>query len=261
MYIPYNIKVIDEPKAHYDQEIHNKSQTVFAESQWHEEQFKRFSRARGKNVKSFGSYKFESFDRRRQLSRSEKRKSILIAPHWTFRDQKIAIGDFDNYRKQIDTLPILYPNLTFFFRPHPSWSTSILKLGLMSDETLAEYIRFWQSQENCNYVPNMDIDKFSDISALITDSGSFIAEFLPTLVPMYLLHKRMKFNDFGQAIANTHYTTVDFSNSEMFIQKVVLQNDDPKIENRRDLMFSVSRDLIRSNFTSSLIGYLDDLSE
>ena len=235
-YIPYNVKVIDRVRDHYQMPIHSIAHTIFSDSPWHLRQFKIHGYLEAKNAVWIGSSKlegtkyYEAQDNRGLLDSCD----ILIAPHWTLLGKKIGIGAFEKYYLDLLQLPKLFPKLRFILRPHPNWATAVIESGLMTNLELSLYIENWNSNRNCSYLPNERTSEFYNVSAVITDSGSFLAEFLPSMQPFYLLHTKTQFNEFGKTISHSHYTSSDFVNMFDFLNIVILgKNDFKRLERER----------------------------
>lgn len=237
MYIPYNVKVMNIPSAHYDAPIHYRSFLVFAETLWHKSQFDSHCRTGGSNVTWIGNYKLESraVNPRGLRQRPANSNRVMIAPHWTVAGKKIRIGTFETYYQSLLNLPELFPNMEFIFRPHPEWSDAVVEIGLFNLEELDKYLDFWKSHPRCLYLPNATLSEVGNLSALVTDSGSFLAEYLQSEVPIYMLHSHFDFNDFGKAIAKSHYSKSDYPKISDFLTDVLLNRNDTKIQTRKNV--------------------------
>ena len=102
-----------------------------------------------------------------------------------------------------------------------------------------KYYKFWDNSENTDYIKNGDyLDLFKISDALITDSGSFLAEYLPTGKPLLLLQskKTVGYNEFGNKIIQSYYKASKWEDIEFFITKVIVMNGDYMKEQRNQLI-------------------------
>ena len=99
----------------------------------------------------------------------------------------------------------------------------------MTKQEIDKYYAFWNDLPNtsfCNESDYFDIFKSSD--ALITDCGSFLAEYLPTRKPIMLLvnSNSIGYNEVGCKLVESYYKA--YSNREIreFLDEVVLHEND-----------------------------------
>ena len=250
-YIPYNVKVIDLKRDHYQRPVHHLAYKIFAETPWHQEQFRKFGRLKGKNVVWIGCSKLEGL-----LEPPQNECSVLLAPHWTLQNRKIGIGAFQNYYKELLKLPSEFQTIHFVLRPHPSWYRAVIESGLMPKKTLDAYIQHFDSYPNASYESEYSINAVRSVSAIITDSGSFLAEFLYTLQPILLLHAKFNFNEFGMKIAGSQYRLQEFDSISAFIRKVVIDKSDIKATMRKQVKIK-NIGLFEGNlFSINLLNYM-----
>ena len=82
----------------------------------------------------------------------------------------------------------------------------------MTKQQIDNYYAFWNDLPNasfCNESDYFDIFKSSD--ALITDCGSFLAEYLPTQNPIMLLVNKnsIGYNEIGCKLVESYYKAYD----------------------------------------------------
>ena len=73
---------------------------------------------------------------------------------------------------------------------------------------------------------------------MILDSVGFVCDYLPSKRPALFLEKlnRSKFNTLASKVVNSYYSAFHFSEIENFLQLVVLEEKDPKKEERLTLI-------------------------
>ncbi|MDB2393907.1 hypothetical protein N9V99_00640, partial [bacterium] len=79
------------------------------------------------------------------------------------------------------------------------------------------------------------IDLFKLSSAMITDSGSFLAEYLPSKAPLLLLKSNhsVGYNTLGAELIKQYYSTSDYDGIQSFLNKQVIEEFDPMEQNRQ----------------------------
>lgn len=128
------------------------------------------------------------------------RPVVIYAPHWTMRYEINVhdLGTFDLYHHYFLNLVRQNPDINFVFKPHPSLEIAVETKGVMSRAQYRAYVAEWNSLPNGLFVFDGDyIDLFRKSSLLITDSASFILEWLPSGHPcLYLANPRRSEADF-----------------------------------------------------------------
>ena len=71
---------------------------------------------------------------------------------------------------------------------------------------------------------------------MITDSVSFLAEYLPSGNPLYFADRedRAKLSDVGEGIIDSYYSGKDSADMRKFVTDVVINGNDPLREARAD---------------------------
>lgn len=242
-YVPYGYKVADGKKAHYGLEFHNLSWKIFAESEWHYEQFKKFGQRDGKNVVITGFPKLDEYlkdDRNYSNWKNGKssKKRVIWAPHWTFRKPGWEYSTFDSNYMEFLEFASEHKEIDWIVKPHQRLYFWAVESGLMTEKEMRDYFEAWNVLENavvCNGGNYMDMFLTSD--ALITDCGSFLAEYLPSENPVIHLYKdTCKYNEIGDMITQTYYRCRSWDEIERTIERVILRGDDYLKDKRLSLL-------------------------
>lgn len=114
-----------------------------------------------------------------------KRKKILICFHQGVKngDEDILRLNFLEYADFLLTLPDLYPDIDFVFRPHPLLFVKLRNFDIWEQRRIDEYIK---NCEKKNIVCSQESDYlhlFKECDAIVHDCGSFIEEWLYTGKP------------------------------------------------------------------------------
>ena len=242
-YVPYGFKVSGVGSDHFNLPLHNLAWLIFAESAWHESQFQKHGYRRGKNVVLSGYPKFDDI---RDLSSSSPRqtepKKVMYAPHWSVNDSYLGYGTFYTFADHVRTLAIEHDSIHWTFKPHPRLKRELVVDGRWSLERIEDYFSWWADQTNTslleggNYIRNLVSQ-----DALITDSGSFIAEFFPSARPMLLLRsdESVGYNEFGDMLLACQYSGSTPLDLEDFILQQIVGELDLKYAARRELLGSL----------------------
>lgn len=270
-YVPYGFKVANDYQGHFNQSIHNVSWRVFCETEWHYQQFRENGRRQGSNVIISGYPKFDSvknnykdlecFLGAKSLSASQK-KIIVWAPHWSIRDTYLGYSTFDKYYKYFLRLLTDQEDIFWVFRPHQRLKYQLVESGFMNSDEVDKYYRAWDERQNAVYYQGSDyLNLFQHTSGLITDSGSFLAEYLITEMPVLLLNsgKSVGYNELGQRIVKAYYLANTSFDIDGFLTGVIKNGNDLLAEERMRLSSLIkipendtSAELIVSHIKSSI---------
>jgi len=271
-YITYSMCVVDNFGYHFDNYQINTAWKIFAETQFAYNQFVNKSVFNGLNVQFFGYPKLDPYKKPEEEvkipSKIDNGKPIFIyAPHWTLRVDN-NWSTFHLYNQYFLDLVKNNKDINFVFKPHPDLEYRIRALDdsgknfTLSREQYHKYIEEWNSLENGIYINDGEyIDLFRRSSCLITDCGSFIAEYLPSNHPcIYLLNPEKKdplngYNDLGKKILKTYICCNNLIEVDKAISDVIKKKD--RFKKERDKV-------LRQEFTNignagrSIVKYLEE---
>ncbi|MEN8282234.1 hypothetical protein [Acinetobacter gerneri] len=212
-YVPYHYEVgqYDDNQAQYNQPFHNAIWKIFTPHKTSLSIFKDTCFTKGKNAELTG-YPFaeslsQSIDAKLNPSvwkESSAKVRIIWAPHHTIDSPELPYSNFLKYAEFFKEISEIYKSeIQWCFKPHP-----ILKLKLYNHpqwgiEKTDEYFNFWKNQKFTQLAEGDYIDLFIESTAMIHDSGSFLAEYLHVNKPvMYLINNENYlnfYNNFGKS--------------------------------------------------------------
>lgn len=187
---------------------------------------------KGKNGYVTGYMKMDSLAN--HVPAVKERKKVLICPHHTVWGwETLNISNFLQYADLFIELPKRFPQVDFVFRPHPLLFDNLLAHNIWTQEEIDDYLAQLQQSPNIVYDKSGDyFQTFADSDAMIHDCGSFIAEYLYTEKPCcYMMRSleqtRATLLPLGVACMDQYYHATQAQDIIDFIQKVVIDGDDP----------------------------------
>lgn len=158
------------------------------------------------------------------------RKRVIFAPHHGLEQGSLGLGTFGWSGAAMLDLARRHPEVDFLLRPHPNMAAGLARSGLMQASDWQAYKTAWAELPNAAvFEEGRYWDVFRSSDALITDSGSFLAEYLPTGRPLIRLERdgAAPLNSFGQRLAGGFYRTTDRPGLETLFADIVVRGRDP----------------------------------
>ena len=243
-YVPYGMSVAKSDKYQFENNALNMSWKNFAAiGQVYTAFFN--SKLTPYNAVHFGYPKIDAYMKPLEETVIDKKidngKPIVIyAPHWTI--QKCgSLATFDLYYEFFFSLLEENRDINFVFKPHPELRKRIAVLekdGVLETLSVAkydEYFEKWNAAPNGLCVTDGEyIDLFRRSECLITDSGSFVAEWLPTGRPCIFLYPPENknyerwFRPFAQRILETYYPAGTQAEIRQHFERIIGGQDEKK---------------------------------
>lgn len=175
-------------------------------------------------------------------------KYVIYAPHHTFAKNSLRYGTFPWSGHYMLNWAKSHPEIDWVFKPHPRTKIALIQEGIMNEAEVEHYYDEWKkigvSYEDGNY-----FNLFKESRCLITDCGSFLTEYLPTLMPVIQLRNRdsKEFSPTTIRIIESYYKAYNINDLNNCLEEVVLKKNDPMKDNR----IKTIRELGQSDYHTS----------
>jgi hypothetical protein len=162
-------------------------------------------------------------------------KRIIFAPHHSLGRDNLQMSTFRWTGQRLLDLARSEPGLQWVYKPHPTLKHSVVKNGVMTRSQYQEYERAWSALPNATvYDSGGYFDIFRSSDAMVTDCGSFLAEYLPTGKPLIWLvsEHSIGLNRIGERLEPGLYRADDLPSFDRAFDHVIRAGHDPLEEVR-----------------------------
>ncbi len=257
-------------RSKYDRIIYNMDNyncfwKVFLETNINLQEYIEYGQCKGRNAVVTGYSKMDALNT--SLKKKKKRKRIIIAPHHSVEggtNKILSLSNFEQYADLFLSLPKLYPNIDWVFRPHPVLFTVLKRPNKWGEQKVNQYIQEMTSYKNVIYSTEGNyLDEFILSDGIIQDCGSFLVEYFYTGNPCCYMLKNPedieeKFTKLGQDCLSHCYVSYDRESIIQYIENVIVKGDDIKKIARNE--FSKKEILINyPHATDSIIQILKNI--
>lgn len=158
------------------------------------------------------------------------RQRVIFAPHHAVGQKTLGIATFAWSAHVMDDITYAYPDIDFILKPHPNLGFELNRSRVMPTAQYADWVDAWAARPNCavfNSGDYLDIFRTSDL--MITDSVSFLAEYLPTSAPIIRLMNAGVggLNAAGKTIEEAFYTAQSGDDLRAVFRSVCVDKMDP----------------------------------
>lgn len=240
-YCDYGLQLVDDDN-NYTQNFHRLLWKFFVDSPLNIPRYESYRKGNSKNCFVKGYVKFDAYldykdiDIKKVWKEPDKIK-IIYAPHHSFEFDGLRFATFQWSGKEILEFAKNNPNTTWVFKPHPRFKFALLKNRIMSEEEIENYYNEWEKVgkicSDSNY-----FDFFNTSDLMITDSCSFLGEYLLTKKPLFRLlnSDSMSLNDFGKKLSGAIYESYNFEEFKKLYEDVIINKNDYKYEKRLETL-------------------------
>ncbi len=222
-YIPYCFHMLIS-KSDYRHRFHRQLWTYFVESNLHKINYQ--ERFNAKNCVALGHTRMDNYSLYTCIEDPKKKKRIIFAPHHYFSQHKRVTLSWN--KDEMLNFARTHQEFEWIFKPHPALKSSCIISNTYSEEEINSYYDEW-GKIGTIHLKGDNFQLFRDSSCLITDSISFLAEYMPTKQPLFMLQSESAneiFNELGKKITSHYYKIHNWEEFEETFNKVIIQEDD-----------------------------------
>ena len=169
------------------------------------------------------------------------KKQVIYAPHFSISKESdafkplVPMSTFLENGRDILSYAVAHPEFKWVFKPHPMLKTALVDSGAWTLTEVSSYYSEWaRIGEVCDEGDYMRL--FARTSLMITDCGSFLAEFGATGQPIiHLMAKRNKLKPCApsQKLFSTYYEVGTLDELHSCLQMLLEKGEDPLRESRQ----------------------------
>jgi glycosyltransferase involved in cell wall biosynthesis len=167
----------------------------------------------------------------------EPDKRVIFAPHHALGKDNLGMSTFRWTHEVLLQLAIDNPQIQWVYKPHPGLRDSVVRNEVMTREEYLAYECAWAELPNANvYDTGAYFGIFRTSDALITDCGSFLAEYLPSGGPIVWLteNSSVGLNKVGRSLADGYYAAGSTDELLSAFEQVIVRGDDPLTAVRKE---------------------------
>lgn len=173
----------------------------------------------------------------------ENKGYVIYAPHFAIppksckckTDWQITQSTFDWNGEYILQYAKKHPEVKWIFKPHPLLRSHLAKAGFMTSHELEAYYEEWREVgQICESGDYQDL--FLGSLAMLTDSGSFLAEYGATgkpLIHLWCNECNVDIPKPTQKLMDSFYRVTNEKELASALTMVIERRDDPKLAQRR----------------------------
>lgn len=164
------------------------------------------------------------------------RLRVIFAPHHAFGAGTLGMATFEWSGPAMLALARAHPEVDFVLKPHPNLEHGLDRSGALTPAQRRAFFADWRGLPNTGIVEGGHyFDLFRSSDAMVTDSGSFLAEYLPTGRPILRLQADppAALNPVGQSLEGAFYAADTPEGLRGFFDRVVIGGDDPLAPTRQ----------------------------
>ncbi len=227
VYIPYGFILAENNQIHYYTKFHHSLWKYFVENKEEKKLICKMNKQMSKTICNFGYPKLDVYFNRKV--KNTNTKTVIYAPHWSVPGSFLLFSTFHKNKDFFLKVVKENPQINWIYKPHEALRTNIVKQGFMTEEEYENYEKEWNNLPNAKVIKDGNyFDLFINSDALITDSVSFLAEYLPTGKP--IIHLRLEqdsgFNIIAQKIIKDYYKVYNEEEFNEIFKRVVIDGDD-----------------------------------
>lgn len=165
------------------------------------------------------------------------RKRVIFAPHHAAGPTTLNMATFEWSGPAMLALAKQHPEIDFILKPHPNLGHAFQSRKTCNGDRYPQWLEAWCALPNCGvFDSGLYFDLFSSSDLMITDSGSFLAEYIPTGQPIVRLiaPDAQPFNASGQPLNEAFYRAADSAALTRFFGQLMIDGIDPLARLRQE---------------------------
>ena len=167
------------------------------------------------------------------LWKDNNKLKVIYAPHHSVDKRGVHLSMFVETAKFILDLAKKHPETAWVFKPHPRLKYALQRSKTMTEEEVEQYFNEWKKIGNI-YEQGDYFDIFKTSDLMITDSCSFLAEYLPSQKPLIRIinSSATELNILGKKITREYYNAYNNEDIEKLFNEVLINGHDYRKEER-----------------------------
>ena len=265
-FIPYYVPVFGNMFIHCEQPVEQLSYVYFTLNAEWEKLFVPYFSPRLSTAK-FVSLGYPALDAFTSKSdRAQTKFTVIFAPHFAIPakgnpdcDWQITQSTFDWSGKMILEYAKRHPEIDWVFKPHPLLREKIVLTGFMSRTEMDAYYAEWARLGTVCSSGDYQM-LFMDSSLMLTDSGSFLAEYAATghpLIHLWCPENNVVIPRPTQLLMDAFYRVSTPEELEKTLKLVIEERQDPKREERLRVVKELG--LCDNDAAKNMVAYFEDL--
>lgn len=241
-YVPYGIEMgggLENNQYQFNADVQQLAWRIFVRSSRNKAMYAKYCDVSDSHVVVTGHPKFDgqaiinTYKINEQLKvKIAGRPVVLWTPHFSV-GMPASWSTYRIYSQVIMQQTVARQDVFFIIRPHPLFFKEMLKQHIWSINDEAEFRKLCDEKGNLWLDESADyIESFSASSAIMTDVGSFLLEYLPTKKPILYLHHPDGFGLNDDADLVNHYYRADKSEDISQFIEMVSKGLDPMRDER-----------------------------
>lgn len=265
-YCSYSYELIDS-REHYLTYLHRYLYRFFVDNELNLRRYASYMKGNTHNCVVTGYPKLDEYlkpQKECSVWKDKNKFKIIYAPHHSFEKNGIHFATFMKNKDYILKLAKDNPQTEWIFKPHPRLKYALLRNKLMTEEEIDKYYDEWAKIGTIyNQGDYFDIFRSSDL--MITDSISFLAEYLPSKNPIIRLINSYsaKMNVLGILLNRGYYLTKTNEELQEVFNDIVINKNDPKKPERHRLINTVlnQNTSAAQNIIKQLLLFAGDIND
>lgn len=238
-YCPYAFPLADYRKE-YLQQFHRLLFRYYVVHDWTRDRFEGYAKGNSRNCVVVGYPKLDVYFKdpatdADRFWRDPSKVRIIYAPHHSVSDT-FKFSTFPSNHGFILDLAKKATGTTWVFKPHPMLRRSMMLAGVMTEKESEEYFREWAGIGRV-YDQGDYFDLFKSSDLMITDCGSFLAEYLPSGKPLIRLinDRSCALDRLGSGLSDCFYKVHDNEELKCVFDSLVIDGNDSLAARRNEI--------------------------